>query len=103
MEYALTQARANRLEQGIVIWLSNLADLEIEIGQLDRALARLSESLIIARSIGETRFVIQSLESVAAVAAARQADQAARLYGATAALREATGFHVIASSHEVYE
>jgi non-specific serine/threonine protein kinase len=83
-------------EQGFMWRLSGalraLGDLARDRGDLDGAVARYAESVTTARDHGDRLLLAESLAGVASVFAARgQPERAARLYGATAALRETIG------------
>ena len=72
-----------------------LSEAALELGDPDPARAHLAEALALARGEGDRMTVPDSLEGLARVAGAQGgapgAVRAARLYGATAALREALG------------
>jgi len=72
--------------------LYNLGDLSLEAGNLAEAKGFLSESLMLRSQIGETGAVAESLEGFARIAVrTRQADRAARLFGAASRMRETVG------------
>jgi serine/threonine-protein kinase PknK len=86
---------------GILRWLG---DTERARGDLDAALGRYRESLATAEDSGHFLFVADALDGVAAVAAARgEAERAARLHGAAAALRERLGTAVASWEQPAHE
>jgi tetratricopeptide (TPR) repeat protein len=89
----LTQARAIATNgQPLVLPLVGLAEVARVRGDAAEAHARYREALASAREAGETRFVPWCLPGFGALAAAAGQDaRAARLFGAAAALRQATG------------
>lgn len=77
---------------GVALALTNLGRAALESGALERAESTLQEGLTLWKALGERRNIAECLEALAGLAAARmQVEQAARLWGAAEALREAVG------------
>jgi ATP/maltotriose-dependent transcriptional regulator MalT len=75
--------------------LRSLGDLARDRGELDRALAYYSESAELALEHGDRLFTAAALAGIASVSTSRgQHERAARLYGASAALREQIGITI---------
>ena len=85
--------------------LVNLALVRHEQGDTGRAGALFSESLALSRAGGlALYFVLQALEGAAGVAGAQgQPERAARLFGATDALRAAVGVPVRPVDRRLYD
>jgi hypothetical protein len=91
-EEALEMQREAEDRWGISISLGYLGLLAAEHGEPARAAAALRESLQLRWSAGVWEDVAASLADLAVLAAAIElAEQAARLFGAAAAMREETG------------
>jgi predicted ATPase/class 3 adenylate cyclase len=104
---ALAAARAvgaagHRGFDALPLWgLGNLALLE---GDHAQAAARFAEGLALAQEVGRPHWVALGLVGMAAVAGARgQPERAARLLGAAAALREATGATLDAADRATHD
>jgi non-specific serine/threonine protein kinase len=83
----LLDAMGNRYVK--VTPLQNLGYVALRLGDPPRASALMAESLVLAREQGSNHVVVIGLGGLAAVAAiARQAERAARLFGAAEALAE---------------
>ncbi len=104
LEEAERRQRALGFAWGLSETLRYLGDLARARGDLDAALGRYRESLALAGERGDPRLAAAALDGVAGVAAARgQAERAARLYGAAAALREHLGATVVPWEHPARE
>ncbi|HSH81800.1 MAG TPA: tetratricopeptide repeat protein [Herpetosiphonaceae bacterium] len=78
--------------RGVAVELRNLASVWHELGEHGRARALLIESLRICRELGEKRVMVLCLEMFATLAGAcGEVERAARLWGASEALRDALG------------
>ncbi len=72
--------------------LAHLGRALLEMGDHKRALAVLSESLVLSQRVGNKWYTVSALEGLAGAATAREDwEHAARLFGAVAALAEASG------------
>ncbi|MFQ5795916.1 MAG: tetratricopeptide repeat protein [Candidatus Bipolaricaulia bacterium] len=72
--------------------LNNVGGLARHQGDYERAVRFFKDSLTLSQELGNKRRIARGLEGLAAVACAnRQPEQAARLFGAAEALREAIG------------
>lgn len=77
---------------GVAVEASNLADLDVEAGNVAAGAQRLADALDVAREIGSQYLVLNLLPSIATAALARgKAEAAGRLIGATDAMSAATG------------
>lgn len=86
--FAIQRELGNK--QGIAYSLNNLGDLAFEQGEYEEAKRLIRESLALFRELGDKRGIAYSLEEFGYLAASEaKAGRAAKLYGATAALREA--------------
>ena len=84
-----------RVANAVAITLSRLGSIECELGRDARALELHKESLVLARQYGFTFDVFSCMEGLARVEAIQgRPDRAARLLGASAALREDIGSHL---------
>ncbi len=91
-EEALVQLRKAGITGSVPSLLHNLGLLAVRAGDAQRALRLLRESLILFRNQGDQRGIADCLEGLAgALAAMKQPEQAAQLFGAADVLREATG------------
>ena len=92
LEEALRQRRDQGFIWGLSDTLRSLGDLARDRGDLDGAMVRYAESVTTAREHGDRLLFANAFSGIAGVAAARgQAERAARLYGAAAALRGELG------------
>jgi predicted ATPase/DNA-binding CsgD family transcriptional regulator len=92
LEEALRQRRDQGFIWGLSDTLRSLGDLARDQGDLDGAMARYAESVTTAREHGDRFLFANAFSGIASVAAVRgQAERAARLYGAAAALRGELG------------
>jgi predicted ATPase/DNA-binding CsgD family transcriptional regulator/DNA-binding XRE family transcriptional regulator len=88
---------------GIGFSLAGVAFVARDQGQEERALTHLFEALTLFRDLGDRWMLAHVLEGLAGIAATWQPERAARLLGAAAALREASGLPVepaYLASHE---
>jgi predicted ATPase/class 3 adenylate cyclase len=93
LEESLEGSRAVQDVYMIAISLSNLADLALRAGDLEKAAANLEESLKLFTSIGDTRDLVEVIAvSGAAVLALGDPNTSARLSAAAEALCRAHGF-----------
>lgn len=77
---------------GVAVEASNLADLDVEAGDVAAGAQRLADALDVARELGSQYLVLNLLPSIATAALARGHGEAAgRLIGATDAMSTATG------------
>src|SRR5215213_6236197 len=77
---------------GLQTALDNLGWAALLRGESDKARALYKDSLILCKELGDKSVTSESLEGLACAAGAKvEAEQAARLFGAAEALREATG------------
>jgi DNA-binding CsgD family transcriptional regulator len=96
--------------------LDNLGWAALLGGDHERAKAYYEENLVVCKELGDKMIASESLEGLACVAGTRgEAEQAARLFGAAEALREAVGFqhtpeedalrepYLAAASSQLYE
>jgi predicted ATPase/DNA-binding SARP family transcriptional activator len=91
-EEALALFREISNTPGIALTLSNLGEVARMQGRIDEANALWHEALGLARALGDKEAIIWCLESLGELDASEgQADRAARLLGASDALREDTG------------
>src|SRR6266511_3831911 len=91
-EESLAIAREIGYTSGSASMLNRLGEIAQVQGDYKRAGALHRESLTVFRDLGHKRDILLCLEGLALVAEGQaQAERAARLYGAVAALREATG------------
>lgn len=89
---------------GIAMALGNLADLACKQGDLARAAGLHRESLCVCERLENRQAIAGSLEGIARVMAALGLVlQAARLYGAAEALREAAGAPLLDSERLAYD
>ncbi len=92
LEDALRQQRVLGFAWGMGDTLRYLGDLAREAGDVQRAIACYQESLGLAQTHGDRRFLAETLVGIAILCANRgQAIHAARLYGAAATLHEQVG------------
>jgi non-specific serine/threonine protein kinase len=92
LEEALRRLREQDFYWRLSGTLRTLGDLVRDRGDLDGAMARYAEAVQMAQKLGDGLLLAESLAGVASVFAARgQPERAARLYGATAALRAQIG------------
>ena len=99
-EEAERRQRAQSFAWGLSETLRYLGDLARTRGDLDAALGCYRESLALAGERGDPRLTAAALDGVAGLAAVRgQAERAARLHGAAAALREHLGATVVPWEH----
>ena len=104
LEEAERRQRAQSFAWGLSETLRYLGDLARARGDLDAALGCYRESLALAGERGDPLWAADALDGVAGVAAARgQAERAARLFGAAAALREQLGAAVVPWEHPARE
>jgi non-specific serine/threonine protein kinase len=104
LEEALARQRALGFVWALGDSLRYLGDLARDGGDHQQAVSAYRESLGIARGHGNRRFLAETLESIAGVAAARgDPERAARLYGAAAALRRQIDAPVEGWERPVYE
>jgi len=84
--------------------LRNLGVVAFRLGDYERAITLLQESLIVQRELGERWFISRSLETLAETLALQgDHERAARLFGAGEALREAVGASVLPFYRDDYE
>jgi predicted ATPase len=89
IEAALARARAVRATSVIASALLLLGELAVDEGEIQQAQALVDESLAVSREHGNLLLMLQSLDTLAKVAAARAQPVQARRFGkAAAALRE---------------
>ncbi len=92
IEDALGRFRADHLHVGTMMALGDLGDLARDRGDWTRALTLYKEALVVGRTDGAKRLVIEVIESVAIVAAhSGQMDRSAILLGAAEGLRDRIG------------
>jgi DNA-binding NarL/FixJ family response regulator len=87
-EAGLARRRAVGETWGMALALAALGRISLDENDLAAAEAAYQQSLLFSRELGDRHGVARSLEGMAAVAAAREPDQAVQLIGAAAALRE---------------
>ena len=93
LEESLALSRGLKNAWGIVRTLASLGSVACEAGEYVRASRLYEESLELGRRVGLKHTILPCLEGLARVAAAQgRMERAARLCGATAALREDTGW-----------
>jgi predicted ATPase/class 3 adenylate cyclase/DNA-binding CsgD family transcriptional regulator len=103
-EESIVLRRELGYRQGIAQSLSLLARVEAHQGDYAAARALSEESLTIARKLGDKVLIAFSLEGLAGMVAAQgESVWAARLWGATEALREAMGTPIPPVEHASYE
>jgi len=91
-EESLSLARAHRNRRGVALALAQHGYLANRLGDIDRALSDYQASLEIYHQNGSRPGIADCLEGIAVVLArGRDPEQAARLLGATGALRAAVG------------
>jgi predicted ATPase/class 3 adenylate cyclase len=73
--------------------LDNLGWAALMRGDHQQARSLHQESLVLSRELGDKLVAAESLEGLACSAARGEEERAARLFGATEALREAVGYH----------
>jgi non-specific serine/threonine protein kinase len=104
LEEAARRQRVQSFAWGLSETLRYLGDLARARGDLDAALGCYRESVALAGERGDPRLTAAALDGVAGVAAVRgQAERAARLFGAAAALREHLGATVVPWEHPARE
>jgi predicted ATPase len=91
-------------EFGTVVNLSNLALVSFRLGDLPEAAARIRDSLTLSLPLHDHISMTHALEVLAAVLAARgEVDRAARILGASAALREEEGLSLQELEAELHD
>jgi tetratricopeptide (TPR) repeat protein len=92
-EEAAALYRERGYKAGFQFTLDNLGWAALLGGDHERAKAAYEESLVVCKELGDKMVASESLEGLACVAGTRgEAEQAARLFGAAEALREAVGY-----------
>ena len=92
-EEAAGLCRERGYKAGLQLALDNLGWAALLQGDHKRAKAAYEESLVVCKELGDKLVASESLEGLACVAGTRgEAEQAARLFGAAEALREAVGY-----------
>src|SRR5262249_2493210 len=92
LQESLTISRELDDKRGIAISLDSLGTLAYAQGEYEAACARYHDSLPIRGELGSKEGIAENLEGLAGVlVAGERREQAARLLGAAAALREALG------------
>ena len=95
MEEVVALARELGMDRPLPSILAGLGLAATDVGDFNRGIAMLHESLSLAAAKGNQGNVIDAIECVARLAAVTgQTEQSCRLYGAGEALREALGFPV---------
>ncbi|MGH8103794.1 MAG: tetratricopeptide repeat protein [bacterium] len=103
-EEALALCRATQDRRSIAFSLCEMGHLAREAGDSVGARARFSEALAVSREIGDKRGIAESVEGLAHIAGTQdQLQRAGRLFGATAALREAIGAPLPPSDRAEYD
>jgi hypothetical protein len=101
---SLTKARVTGNELGIARTLSNLGHVAADQHDHPRAVALYQESLVLQAEVGDLRGIAWSLERMAAVPVAWQwPEQAARLFGAADAARDAAGLPLPPAGRDWYD
>ena len=89
LEESLRRLRELGDRTGMVLPLGRLGWLEFERGNYREASRLLREGLVLAHELGRKQYIVAWIEGLAAVATAEgEAQRAARLFGAAAALRD---------------
>ncbi len=104
----IEEARASLVavgaKQQIAVCLLTLGHIAFAQGEGERSIAHYRESLTQHQEMGEKRGIAECLECLASVGGtAKQAERAARLFGAAEALREATRALLPPSDRPAYE
>ena len=90
LEEALALAREHAMGWALPFVLAGMGSTALSLGDPTRAVAHYRESIALAQTRGNLGDVIDAIEGMARVAAStEQAADAARIFGATAAMREA--------------
>jgi predicted ATPase/DNA-binding CsgD family transcriptional regulator len=94
-EAALLEQRAIDDRWGIGVSLVRLGYAARDLGDTDRAMVRFAEGLALLTELGDRRIIAMALDGVAGLAiAGGLPEHAARLFGAAATLREASGLAI---------
>jgi DNA-binding CsgD family transcriptional regulator len=103
-EASLARARVAGNELGVARTLSNLGHVAADQNNHQRASALYRESLALQAEVGDRRGIAWSLERLAALPMAWQRpEQAARLFGAAEAARDAAGLPLPPSGRDWYD
>jgi non-specific serine/threonine protein kinase len=102
-EESLTIARSLEDRHGAANALGNLAHVAFAQGDLGRATAQYQECLVVFQDLGDQEAIVECLQALAGVAAAHAPAQAARLLGATEAIRDAIGAPVAPPARDDYD
>src|SRR5918999_4574396 len=103
-EAALLEQRAIDDHWGMGVSLVRLGSAARDQGDTARALALFAEGLALLTELGDRRIIALALDGVAGLAIAwGQPERAARLFGAAAALREASGLPVDPAGRAAHE
>jgi tetratricopeptide (TPR) repeat protein len=102
-EESLQLRRALGDRRGVAFSLMQLGDVARERGDTERAAARYRESLRLRWSIGHKDGVVACLEELAATVVESRPRSAARLFGASAAMRKGIAAPMPASRQAVFE
>lgn len=101
---SLARARVSGNELGVARTLSNLGHVAADQGDHQRAIALYRESLELQADVGDLRGIAWSLERIPALPVAWQwPEQAARLFGAAAAARDAAGLPLPPAGRDWYD
>ncbi len=103
-EASLARARVSGNELGVARTLSNLGHVAADQGDHPRAIALYRESLELQAEVGDLRGIAWSLERIPALPVAWQLpEQAAQLFGAAAAARDAAGLPLPPAGRDWYD
>jgi len=104
LEESLALSRGTENAWGVVRTLASLGSVAYEAGEGARASGLYEESLELGRRMGLKHTILPCLEGLAQVAVAQgRMERVARLCGAAAALREATGWPLPPAKRTEYD